>query len=74
VIVNGDWLLAPEASGILEVAYQLALLGVDADDGGVGLFKISPLSLEVTELPITLRAGCTQALAVGVQRNPQSAQ
>src|ERR1019366_8829021 len=68
VVVDLDRLPAPDLSGVLEAAHHFALLRVDADDRRTFRGKTLPLAAQVAELPIALRTGLAEALAVGVQR------
>lgn len=61
-----DRFAAPDSAGVLEVADQLALLGVDADDRRMRPAEAASLPGQVPELPIALGARRAQALAVGV--------
>ena len=65
---------APGPTGVFESTDQLALLGVDADDGRLLLREVPALALEVTELPVAFGARGAEALGVGMQGVAEFAQ
>jgi hypothetical protein len=67
VVEDLDGLAAPNLAGVLEVADQFALLGVDADDRRLLLGEAAPLPGDIAELPIALGRRLAEALAVGME-------
>lgn len=69
VIENAACLLVPALARVLEVAYQLALLGVDADDGKVAALKLAADIGQVLELLVAVWAGTAgNHLGIDVKR------
>ena len=66
---GGD--LTPDSPGILEIADQFLLLGVDTDDRQAALQELLLFLGDVTELLVPLRASAGQTLGVGMQSIPQ---
>ena len=68
VVVDGLGSLRPDATGVLEVADQFTLLGIDADAGQAALGELHALLGEVLELLVAVWTGaCRDALVVDAQ-------
>lgn len=56
--------MAPDSAAVIELADQLFLLGVHADDRGAGFGKLPPMETQIAKLRVRL-ADYTPRLATG---------
>ena len=62
VDIDDLWLLTPNLTWVLEIAHELLLLGICANDRVSCRLMLRPLFVDVLELSITVRMLCTCSL------------